>query len=82
MTRFQLQNAVGEDIDDVGVRKSLLVRLGAVIEMHVPVNVVGRTPLLQKTAKGFETTMRRIASVVDIARWSMANKQIEGAAVP
>jgi hypothetical protein len=50
VTEFQLQNAVGEDIDHVGIRKSLVVRLGAVIEVYMPVNVVGRTPLLQKTA--------------------------------
>jgi hypothetical protein len=82
VTGFQFQNAVGEDIDHVGVRKSLLVRLGAVIEVHVPVNVVGRTPLREETAKGFETTMRRIVPVVDIARRSVADKQIESAAVP
>ena len=82
VTGFQFQNAVGEDVDYVGVHKSLLIRLGAVIEVHVPVNVVGRTPLLQKTAKGFETTMRRIAPIVDIARRGVADKQIEGAAVP
>ena len=82
MTGFQLQNTVGEDIDHVGVRKSLLEGLGAVIEVHVPVNVVGRTPLLEKTAEGFKTTMRWIGPVVDIARWGVADKQIEGSAVP
>jgi hypothetical protein len=82
VTEFQLQNAVGEDIDHVGIRKSLVVRLGAVIEVYMPVNVVGRTPLLQKTAEGLESTMRRIGPVVDITRWGVADEQIEGAAVP
>ena len=68
VTRFQLQNAVGEDIDHIGVREPLLEGLGAVIEVHVPMNVVGRTPLLEKTAEGFKTTMRWIGPVVDIAR--------------
>ena len=45
-------------------------------------NVVGRAPLLQKTAECFETTMRRIGPVVDITRRGVADEQIEGAAVP
>src|SRR5215217_7612928 len=81
-TRFQLENAVGEDIDHVGIRKSLLEGLGAVIEVHVPMNVVGRTPLLQKTAESLETTMRRIGPVVDITRRGVADEQIESVAVP
>ena len=80
--RLQLQNAVGEDIDHVGIRESLLEGLGAVIEVDVPVNVVGRAPLLQKSAKGLEPTMRRIGPVVDIAWRGVADKQIEGAAMP
>jgi len=81
-TRFQLENAVGEDIDHIGIRKPLLEGLGAVIEVHVPMNVVGRAPLLQKTAERFEPTMRRIWPVVDIAWWGVADEQIEGAPVP
>jgi hypothetical protein len=82
VTRFQLQNAVREDIDHIGVRKPLLEGLRAVIEMHVPMNVVGRTPLLQKTTESLETTMGRIGAIVDIARRSVADEQIEGAPVP
>src|SRR5687768_8741414 len=82
VTRLQLQNTVREDVDHVGVHKPLLEGLGAVIEVHVPVNVVGRTPLLQKTAESLETTMRRIGAVVDIARRSVADEQVEGAPVP
>jgi len=82
VTRFQLQNTVGEDVDHVGIRKSLLVGLGAVIEVHVSMNVVCRAPLHKETAERLETTMRRIGPVIDITRRGVADEQIEGAAVP
>src|SRR4051812_11628350 len=81
-TRFKLQNTVGKDIDHVGVRKSLLIGLGAVIEMNVSMNVVGRTPLLEKPPECFESTMCGIGPVIDITRRGVADEQIEGAAVP
>ena len=82
MSWLQLQNAVGEDIDHVGIRESLLEGLRAVIEVDVPMNVVGRAPLLEKAAEGLESTMRRIGPVVDIAGRSVADEQIEGTTVP
>jgi hypothetical protein len=46
---LQIENAVGKDIDHVGISEALLKGLRAVVEMDVPVNVVGGSPLREKS---------------------------------
>ena len=73
--------AVGKDIDHLGILEPLLEGLRAVVEVNVPMEVIGGTPLLEKAAESDEAAVGRIMAVVDVARRGVGDQQIERAAV-
>src|SRR5215203_2944762 len=81
VARLQIENAVGKDVDHVGISEALLVGLRAVVEMDVSVNVVGGPPLREKSTKCLKPPVCRVWSVIDVPGRSVCDEEVQSTAL-
>src|SRR5215211_385007 len=80
--RFQLEHLVGIDVDDAGLLEVDLVRLIAVVEMDMAVQLIRGMDVSQEPPQRFEPPMRGILSVIDVSWRRVGNQKVDRAPVP